>query len=483
MDFAAAIRCVANPRNNSRINCRRPWMYSESQSIAMKMTRPAFVLGGLLCCLLFLSIDTAYSQTPAPRSYFFVEVKDTAGQVVADATVTVSADGKLITSETTDKNGFAHPNFPPRSDHHYDVRISKDGYVPSEHVYFPSRYGTILSEGMPNYFKSPESPVIVLRKPPTTPADRQAAEVEEQKYQLLLAAKRGDPANLHKLLQAGVKADTEDANVVLAITWAAFAGDAETIKLLLAAGADVGNKNAQGHQALLTYLDEGIPRQNRTRKPGNDSNAGSEKDWRELCEEAVLKLVEAGAGVNVHNSYGANVLNRALVQIPGSLSSKTIKVLIAAGANVNDADDSEGWTPLMFAAQTGSAETIRILCGLAPALSFTGWWDQYLSAALYSGKSPVGVMHISESLRERLPATAEQQVFTTKSGELMLPFYEWSMAELNVPPYPEVRVYRHLAKQVCLYSDGQQGIELIVKDRISLINGSFVVTRTDYSGL
>lgn len=128
-------------------------------------------------------------------------------------------------------------------------------------------------------------------------------------------------------------------------------------------------------------------------------------------------------------------------------------------------------------------QAVLVICGLAPVLSFAGWWDQYLSAALYSGKSPVGVIRISESLRERLPETVQKQVFTTKGGELMLPFYEWSMAELNVPPYPEVQVYRRLAKQVCKYAEDQQGIELIVKDRISLIDGSYEVTRTDCSGL
>ena len=128
-------------------------------------------------------------------------------------------------------------------------------------------------------------------------------------------------------------------------------------------------------------------------------------------------------------------------------------------------------------------KAVVVICGLAPALSFVGWWDQYLSASLYSGKNPVGVVRINESLRERLPETAARQVFTTTSGELMLPFYEWSLADLNVPPYPEVRIYRRLAKQICEYAKDDQGIELIIKDRISLIAGGFVVIRTDCSGL
>ena len=122
-------------------------------------------------------------------------------------------------------------------------------------------------------------------------------------------------------------------------------------------------------------------------------------------------------------------------------------------------------------------KVVAVICGLTPALSFVGWWDMYLSAALYSGNTPVAVVHISEGLRNRLPAVAERQVFSTSSGELMLPYYEWSMADLNVPPYPETRVYRQLARQLCRLADNSSEIELIVKERPSLIEGRYTVGR------
>jgi hypothetical protein len=126
---------------------------------------------------------------------------------------------------------------------------------------------------------------------------------------------------------------------------------------------------------------------------------------------------------------------------------------------------------------------VFIICGLMPALSFFGWWDMYLSAALYSGNTPVGVARVSEQVRGRLPVKAQQQVFVTKRGELMLPFYEWSLAELNVPPYPEVRVYRQLARKLCAYAEDPQEIELIVKERPALMDGSYVVLRSDCADL
>ena len=130
-----------------------------------------------------------------------------------------------------------------------------------------------------------------------------------------------------------------------------------------------------------------------------------------------------------------------------------------------------------------SPRVVFIVCAVMPVLSLFGWWDMYLSAALYSGNTPVGVVRISEQVRARLPVPAQQQVFTTQHGQLMLPFYEWSLAELNVPPYPEVRVYRQLARQVCVYGEDQNEIELIVKERPALIDGSYAVRRSDCAEL
>lgn len=117
-----------------------------------------------------------------------------------------------------------------------------------------------------------------------------------------------------------------------------------------------------------------------------------------------------------------------------------------------------------------------LICGLLPALSFVGWWDLYLSGALYSGKSPVAVMRISESVRDRLPSRVQEITFKTTRGELILPLFEWSSSELNVPPYPELRVYREIAHQLCASDTSTNANALIIKGRPALIDGSANVT-------
>lgn len=124
-----------------------------------------------------------------------------------------------------------------------------------------------------------------------------------------------------------------------------------------------------------------------------------------------------------------------------------------------------------------------LICGVLPALSFIGLWDLYLSGALYTGKTPVAVMRISENLPAQLPATARENTFRTNSGELILPFYEWSLADLNVPPYPEIRVYRQLARELCALDADPQASGLIVKGRAALSDGSYQVTLTTCSEL
>jgi len=129
------------------------------------------------------------------------------------------------------------------------------------------------------------------------------------------------------------------------------------------------------------------------------------------------------------------------------------------------------------------AKLVFLVCGVLPAFSFIGLWDTYLSAALYSGNTPVAVVHLSDHVRSRLPIPAQSEVFITKQGELMLPFYEWSMAELNVPPYPETRVYRELTRHLCSYADDPREVELILKEKPAIFTGNYPVNKIDCSNL
>ncbi len=331
---------------------------------------------------LLLPAGTAHAQVPSPVSYAFVEVKDTSGKAVSDATVADLDDsGKEHNGEKTDKDGalkrrgsvhvgYGGPLFSL-------LRVSKPGYLPSDLLIFfrpangSSRYSADNSGGVfyaaedfPNRTQESQdwerSPLTVtLTKAPATEAERLAVEAEERKRRLLFAVKRGDAATLRRLLAEGVGPDTADAKGVPAIAWAAFTGNREIIYQLLDAGADVKDKKTQAHEALLIYLREGLSFDIYRRSAGEINVA--------RYEEVVRKLVEAGADINAQSPYRGVPLIGAISWTPDfgqpaySLSSGIIKYLIDHGANVNAAAASDGETALMAAVLKGSDELTRML--------------------------------------------------------------------------------------------------------------------------
>lgn len=134
-------------------------------------------------------------------------------------------------------------------------------------------------------------------------------------------------------------------------------------------------------------------------------------------------------------------------------------------------------------ARVRAALSVVVLCAVLPALSFRGWWDMYLSGALYSGNTAVAVVRVGKRVYEGLPPSAKRQVFTTRNGERMLPLFEWSMGEMNVPPYPEPRVFRQVAREVCKSTDDKSQAELIMRGRTAALDGSYGVSRIDCAQL
>ena len=309
------------------------------------MGRTVVSLAALVLIALFLP-KRAHAQEIPPRSYLFVEVADATGEVVVDAAVRVSdPDGKELLNLKTGKNGTVQTHFDrSRPVHHYDLEVSKGGYVPYESVLFPdnldNHYFAVanLKEEIPNTVLPPNDrngPLIkiTLRETPLTPA-------EAKKKQLLLAAKRGDSASLRKLLQQGVDANSADAKGVPAIAWATFAGDPETIKLLLNAGASVQKRVA--HEALLLYLAEGMFR-------------------GRLQLEIISRLIEAGAAVNATNNKGESALIIAIKgYVPEERKIEIVRLLLRSGADVN-IKDKEGQTPIALAQKLGLTTIVKLI--------------------------------------------------------------------------------------------------------------------------
>ena len=118
-----------------------------------------------------------------------------------------------------------------------------------------------------------------------------------------------------------------------------------------------------------------------------------------------------------------------------------------------------------------------------PALSFAGHWDSYLSGELYSGNLKVGALSITDRVAARLPDAARRHVVSERVGANMLDLYEWSMGELSVPSYPEDRVFRAVARDVCRLADTPGDVVLVVFGRPGVLTGQREIRRNDCAAL
>ena len=127
-------------------------------------------------------------------------------------------------------------------------------------------------------------------------------------------------------------------------------------------------------------------------------------------------------------------------------------------------------------------KVVLVLFGILPSLSFFGLWDSYLSASLYSANVPVGNILIGEAVKAELPAAIQRRVTTIPDGDV-LRIQDWSLAELNVPPYPAMRAYRTVAADVCRYSHNSPDVMLIVHEKDTLLGKGALVRDTCFGTL
>jgi hypothetical protein len=82
---------------------------------------------------------------------------------------------------------------------------------------------------------------------------------------------------------------------------------------------------------------------------------------------------------------------------------------------------------------------------LFPVLNFVGYWDNFLSFSLYSGKIPNMEICVQQNLPKEIePYFKLQPNPTICNGATGVNIQVWGMEEILVPPYPEVRAYKKI---------------------------------------
>lgn len=118
---------------------------------------------------------------------------------------------------------------------------------------------------------------------------------------------------------------------------------------------------------------------------------------------------------------------------------------------------------------------VLVLFGVMPLFSFFGWWDSYLSAALYSGNTLKARIEVGDAVAKKLPAEVRENHLYGSRVSLS----NWSIEELNVPPYPARRVYRAIARRLAALDNSPDAVTLDVEERPDRRTGERAVTREE----
>lgn len=146
-------------------------------------------------------------------------------------------------------------------------------------------------------------------------------------------------------------------------------GDVESVRRMLAAGANTGTRDSEGATLLMVVSHSGnLPMVRVLIEAGAEINASDERGWTALMKAAynaeqdrgfadvVQALIDAGANVEAPIGYGI----RPLMLAAGYGETAVVETLLRAGADVMARNDG-GLTALMMVKQKHYVDVINVL--------------------------------------------------------------------------------------------------------------------------
>lgn len=258
---------------------------------------------------------------------------------------------------------------------------------------------------------------------------------------LVEAVKSGDRAAVRSLLQKKTDVNTAEADGTTALHWASDRDDLESVQLLIRAGATVNAANDLGATPLWIACETGSASIVKALlQAGANPNLGLLLGETPLMvasrsgnAEVVEQLVRKGAEVNVKAARGQTALMWAVAQ----QHPDAVKVLLAHGADVRQRSDvwhqvmavpphgvplynrsipQGGDTALLFAARVGDLKSAQLLVAAGADVNDADAWG--VSATVLAAHSGFG--ELVEFLLERgADANAAKAGFTALHEAIM----------------------------------------------------------------
>jgi uncharacterized membrane protein YphA (DoxX/SURF4 family) len=122
-------------------------------------------------------------------------------------------------------------------------------------------------------------------------------------------------------------------------------------------------------------------------------------------------------------------------------------------------------------------KSILCLFVVMPVFSFFDLWDSYLSVAVYSGNTNSAEIVITKTLQQQLPSEVQTYV-KSRGKELLLDYFDWSYNELGVATPPETRLFKSIARYLCLYVGQPSDVTLVVYGKPTLFRADQPITYT-----
>ena len=112
-------------------------------------------------------------------------------------------------------------------------------------------------------------------------------------------------------------------------------------------------------------------------------------------------------------------------------------------------------------------KVLLVLFGVLPLFYFFNVWDAYLSWSLYSGTTNIATIYMSDRVKAQLPDSIQQLVKMDDRHRNFLPIEDLAFSELNVPPYPETRIFKSVAHKFCDAANDPREVLLVMRGRLS----------------